>query len=205
MGKNVKKVINRYDFEWSTMDKTCKGICIAFVLVIMIFLTLLLVGMNRNESETKTVLSNVTDTVETTAHTTEPVKPITIGKADISYEPDEPTISEKEIVLLAMVTMAEAEGECEYGKRLVIDTILNRVDSDYWPDTITDVIYQPNQFSSMWNGRINKCYVTDEIRELVIEELAARTNYDVVYFTAGTYGKYGTPLFQVGNHYFAGH
>lgn len=111
-------------------------------------------------------------------------------------------VTDEQIELIAIVTMAEAEGECEEGKRLVIDTILNRVDSDIWPNTIEEVIYQPSQFSCMWNGRVNRCYVMDDICQLVREELESRTNYDVVYFTAGGYGLYGEPLFQVGNHFF---
>ena len=114
-----------------------------------------------------------------------------------------PTLSEEEIELIALVTMAEAEGEPEYGKRLVIDTILNRADGEYWPDNVTDVIYQPNQFTSMWNGRVKRCYVREDICQLVREELISRTNSDVVFFTAGGYGKYGKHMFSVGNHYFA--
>lgn len=45
-------------------------------------------------------------------------------------------ISNDDIELVALVTMAEAEGECEEGKRLVIDTILNRVDSASFPNTV---------------------------------------------------------------------
>lgn len=112
-------------------------------------------------------------------------------------------LSDCEIDLIALVVMAEAEGESEEGKRLVIDTILNRVDSEYFPDTVEGVIYQPNQFSSMWNGRADRCYVTDEIRQLVKEELASRANYDVIFFTAGHYGEYGKHMFPVGNHYFS--
>lgn len=121
----------------------------------------------------------------------EPVTEVYLGATD------------EEIDLIALITMAEAEGEPERGKRLVIDTILNRVDSEYFPDTITDVIYQKNAFEALWNGRVDKCYVMDDIRELVVEELQQRSNYDVVFFTAGHYGIYGEPLFQVGNHYFA--
>ena len=122
-----------------------------------------------------------------------------------SYIEEEPelSLSEEEIELIALVTMAEAEGECEEGKRLVIDTILNRVDHDRFPDTVSEVIYQKSQFTSMWNGRVDKCYVDDDIYNLVVEELQSRTNYDIVFFTAGHYGKYGTPMFSVGNHYFA--
>lgn len=110
--------------------------------------------------------------------------------------------TDAEIELLALVTMAEAEGEPAEGKRLVIDTVLNRVDSPRWPNTIREVIYQPNQFVAMSNGRAERCRVTDEVRQLVREELLSRTNTEVVYFTAGGYGRYGTPMFNIGNHYF---
>ena len=115
------------------------------------------------------------------------------------------SLTDEEIDLIALVTMAEAEGECEEGQRLVIDTILNRVDSElrYFPDTVYDVVYQKNAFSSMHNGRVKRCYVKEEIRQLVIEELQERTNYEVMYFHAKKYGKYGTPMFAVGNHYFS--
>ena len=112
-------------------------------------------------------------------------------------------VSNEDIELLALVTMAEAEGESEEGKRMVIDTILNRVDSERFDNTISEVIYAPNQFTSMWNGRVDRCYVADDICQLVIEELTNRTNYDVLYFTAYQYGAYGTPMFQIGNHYFS--
>lgn len=114
--------------------------------------------------------------------------------------------SKEDIELIALVTMAEAEGESEQGKRLVIDTILNRVDSEdsYMPDTVYDVVYQKGAFSSMWNGRVDRVEVTDEVIQLVREEMESRTNYDVLYFHANKYGKYGTPLFAEGNHYFSG-
>lgn len=113
------------------------------------------------------------------------------------------TLTDEEIDLIALVTMAEAEGECEEGKRLVIDTILNRMESVYFPNTVYDVIYQPEHFSSVWCDRIERCYVDDDIRQLVIEECNARLDYEVMFFTAGRYGKYGEPMYQVGNHYFS--
>ncbi len=112
-------------------------------------------------------------------------------------------ISSDDIDLIALVTMAEAEGESEDGKRLVIDTILNRVEHAHYPDKVSEVVYQPNQFTSMWNGRVERCSITDEIRELVKEELQERKDHEVIFFTAGEYGRYGTPMFQVGNHYFS--
>lgn len=118
-------------------------------------------------------------------------------------EEDLYSLSDEEIDLLALVTMAEAEGEPEEGKRMVIDTILNRVDHEHFPNTVHDVIYQPGQFTSMWTSRIDRCYVRDDIRQLVLEELESRTNDEVIFFRTDYYHSYGTELFRVGNHYFS--
>lgn len=116
---------------------------------------------------------------------------------------EKPCLPEEDLELLALVVVAEAEGESELGQRLVCDTILNRVDSPYFPDTISDVIWQRNQYESMWNGRANRCVVTDAIRNLVRQEYDSRQNNDVVFFRTNHYSTYGSPLFQEGNHYFS--
>lgn len=112
-------------------------------------------------------------------------------------------LTNEEIELIAIITMAEAEGESEKGKRLVIDTILNRMDSEYFPDTVHGVVYQKSQFSSVWNGRTKRCYPQDDICQLVREELVNRSNDEVMFFTAGGYSNYGKPMFRVENHYFS--
>lgn len=111
--------------------------------------------------------------------------------------------TEEEIELMALITMAEAEGESEYGKRLVIDTIINRVNSEYFPDTVDEVIYQPYQFESVWNGRVDRCYVDEDICQLVREEMEELTDAYTYFFCAGGYSEYGVPMYQVGNHYFS--
>lgn len=113
------------------------------------------------------------------------------------------TLTDEEICLIAQVVQAEAEGECEKGKRLVIDVILNRKDSEHFPDTVCDVIYQSRQFSVMWNGRFERCGVKEDICQMVREEIVSRQNSDVIFFNAGRYSKYGIPMFQVENHYFS--
>lgn len=113
------------------------------------------------------------------------------------------TMSNEEIELIALVTMAEAEGEPEEGKRLVIDTILNRVDHKCFPNTVSDVIYQKDQFTSMWNGRLNSCYASDDICKLVKEEVKSRKDSNVIFFRTSRYSDYGSPMFQVGHHYFS--
>jgi len=135
---------------------------------------------------------------------TESLETVRVIHENIPPEPIKVSLSQEEINLIALVTMAEAEGESELGKRYVIDTILNRVDMDGFPDSVNDVIYQPNAFESLWNGRIERCTLRYDIRDLVIEELISRKNRDVVYFCSAGYSDYGTPLFKEGNHYFSG-
>lgn len=134
----------------------------------------------------------------------EPDESSTTVFKEIANEPSamESRLSDSDIDLIALITMAEAEGECEDGQRLVIDVILNRLKFDCFSNTIYDIIYSPKQFTSTVNGRVDRCYVRDDIRQLVIEELEFQMNYDIVYFRAGRYGC-GTPAFKVGNHYFS--
>lgn len=116
----------------------------------------------------------------------------------------DPGYSVDELKLLALVTLAEAEGESEKGKRLVMDTILNRVESESFPNTIEEVVYQDNQFSVVASGQLERMILDGETYKLAVEEAFNKVNSDVLYFTAGKYGAYGTPMFQEGNHYFSG-
>ncbi len=127
----------------------------------------------------------------------------------IEYKPEEVEpeaeypLTDEEINLIAQVTMAEVENQSEYCKRLVIDTILNRVDSLYFPGTVHDVIYAKNQFEVMTNGRFERCYVQDDIVKLVKEELLNRTNTQVVFFNSIGFNTWSKPMFQEGCMYFS--
>lgn len=129
-----------------------------------------------------------------------PVKPV---KKDPKVVTKHYGLTDSEIDLIALVTMAEAEGESKLGKRLVIDVILNRYESSRFPNTIKGVIYTKNQFECMWNGRIDRCHVRDDIRKLVIEELERRTNSNIHYFRTNHYHGFGKPVMSEGNHYFS--
>ena len=116
----------------------------------------------------------------------------------------EEEISEGEKELLACLVWAEARGEDQTGKQLVVDVVLNRVDDPRFPNTITDVVYQKYQFSPVLDGSLQKAFteVTHECYEAVAAELEHRTDSDILYFTAGGYGAYGTRAYQWGNHFF---
>jgi len=112
-------------------------------------------------------------------------------------------ISVSELNLLARLTDAEAGNQSKLGQRLVIDTVLNRVDDARFPDTITAVIYQRNQFSPVQSGSIWRRQIKPEIVELIREELEHRASDRVIFFRTQRYSAYGKPLFKVGDHYFS--
>ncbi len=126
--------------------------------------------------------------------------------ADYSMSPEE--IAEEEyydsLELMAVCVEAEAGNQSLEGKRLVVDVILNRVEHPDWPDTITAVITQKYQFSSYWDGGMDKVWEpSEETFEAVRMELEERSYPAVLYFTAERYSEYGTPWRKVGDHYFS--
>ena len=73
--------------------------------------------------------------------------------------PDVPQVSPEDRLLLARLIRAEAEGEPFEGQVAVGATVLNRVKSPSYPDTIPGVIYQIDsgywQYQVVQNGSIN--------------------------------------------------
>lgn len=116
----------------------------------------------------------------------------------------EEEIHEDELQMLAILIMAEAGNQDLTGKRLVVDVVLNRVDDSRWPNTITDVINQPYQFSPMTDGGFERAAqtVTQECFDAVSMELESRLDYQIHYFCAGGYG-YGEAAYKYGDHYFS--
>ena len=105
--------------------------------------------------------------------------------------------------LLAICVEAEAGNQDLMGKRLVVDVILNRVDSDEFPDDIESVITQTNQFSSYSDGHMDGVYEpSEETFRAVQMELEHRIDDKILFFTEGQYNPYCTPAYQHGDHYF---
>lgn len=124
-----------------------------------------------------------------------------------SYEMTEEELAEEayydSLELLALCVEAEAGNQGLIGKKYVCDVVLNRVDDADYPDNITDVILQQNQFSVVLDGRIWEVEPTEETFQAIREELESRTNYDVLFFSYEGYSKYGTDWKKIGDHYFS--
>ncbi|PLS17122.1 cell wall hydrolase [Bacillus sp. M6-12] len=88
------------------------------------------------------------------------------------------TASEKD--LLSRLVHAEAKGEPFEGKVAVASVVLNRMEAKQFPDSVSDVVYEKNQFSPVSNGSIRK--PADEESKRAVDEALEDPNSDALYF-----------------------
>lgn len=85
-------------------------------------------------------------------------------------------LNDKDYRNLIQIVEAEAGGEDIKGRILVANVILNRVKSKFFPDNVTDVIYQRKgkhvQFSPVGDGRIKTVTPQKSTKEAVQRALA---------------------------------
>ena len=104
--------------------------------------------------------------------------------------------------LLYSLVQAEAGNQDLDGCRLVADVVLNRIESDKFPNDLESVVYAPGQFSVVKNGALKKAQgnISEKVVQAVDMELAnARLNDDVLYFNNRPNG---SGCWQYGGHYF---
>ena len=128
------------------------------LLVIAIFLnvtTIVVSGNNLNEGETQLTIYEseaINDHIIVSSPANAP-----IVKENELENITSKNLSSNSKYMLAKIAMAEAEGESLKTKIFVILTILNRVNSNRFPNTIEEVIFQSSngtyQFTPVENGR----------------------------------------------------
>lgn len=120
------------------------------------------------------------------------------GRAGIDY------ISLDDFELMGKTVFAEAKTEEFEGQVAVAEVILNRVESEDFPDTVEEVIKQDGAFSSWGNGSVEAAPLDDECLEAVQDAVNERIFPDsVVYFREGYFHSFGTPYTVIGHHYFS--
>ncbi len=80
------------------------------------------------------------------------------------YQPSRGVSARDDVYLLARVVHGEAQAEPYLGKVAVAAVILNRVESDQFPNTLAGVIYQPHAFESITNGVANATPSQEAVR-----------------------------------------
>lgn len=139
-----------------------------------------------------------------------PTTVVEVSEEDLAYQIEfEDYMGELE--LLANLVEAESGNQDLKGKRLVADVVLNRVESERFPNTITEVIYQEvnghYQFSTVPDGALERAswHISDESFEAVrLEALESeeRLDEEVLFFTYGNYNPHCIPGYKYQDHYF---
>jgi N-acetylmuramoyl-L-alanine amidase len=129
-----------------------------------------------------------------------------IVQEDFTYNNQCIIVMQEDIELLQKIVWAEARGEDLDGQALVANVILNRLQSDKFPNSIEAIIYQENQFSPVTNGTLARATPNDETIQAVEIALSGVDNSQgALYFASGHKAKWHdtlTPLFKHGAHNF---
>ncbi|GIP53698.1 MULTISPECIES: spore cortex-lytic enzyme [Paenibacillus] len=119
------------------------------------------------------------------------------------------SLNQSEMDILAKVIYSEARGESYKGQVAVGAVVLNRLQSDQFPDTIKDVVFQPRAFTAVDDGQY---YLTPDRTAYLAAQDAVRgwdPTYGSLYYfnpeTATSEWIWSRPQkIKIGNHIFAG-
>lgn len=161
------------------------------------------------------------ETMEEDKHSfVEMLESVSSGQRVVSYEVLEQTkqyqLSDKDYDTLLRIVEAEAGGEDQDGKLLVANVVLNRVNSELFPNTVWDVVMQREQgiaqFSPTVDGRFQNVRVSEDTVAAVERALYGEDiSQGALYFCAREkadsdrlkwFDRKLTRLFSYGNHEF---
>lgn len=181
-----------------------KLIIIEIILTLVVLYSFAMIHADKYEAQAKkTEYEPQNEVTEDSYITLNEVTGLTLVESHMTSEEMKEEKYFDSLETLAICVEAEAGNQDLYGKRLVVDVILNRVDFYRFPDDIESVITQKYQFSTYWNGAMQEIQEpSDETYEAVRMELEQRTDNKILFFTAGGYNTYCTPAYKYGDHYF---
>ena len=108
--------------------------------------------------------------------------PITVQAEEcIEYERVICDLTAEEEVLIQKIALAEAENQGIGGMAFVMQVILNRIQSDDFPDTLEEVISQENQFS-VYSSGIYQEREPNESSKKALKLLSTLLNRGALYF-----------------------
>lgn len=92
---------------------------------------------------------------------------------------------ERQIEVLALNMYHEARGEGLDGMQMVGEVTLNRVEHEYFPDNVCEVVYQRSQFSWTRNNSNTIPSKDDEMWKIALEMAENLINGEIEFFDNG--------------------
>lgn len=168
------------------MKKKFYGIAVAMSITVLSVSGLLTLGktVNKNllkeqivlEKQTESNTPNICISIDTVVEVKE------FDCVETQETETAERFTEKEKYMLAKIAMAEAEGCKIKAKELVIRTVLSRIESDMFPNTVEEVIFQKNQFTPISDGRWNKVEPNEECWQALENVLSSSESKDILFF-----------------------
>jgi N-acetylmuramoyl-L-alanine amidase len=107
-----------------------------------------------------------------------------------SFDYPEDEFVGSDLELLSKIVYLEAGNQSDDGMLAVANVILNRVESDEFPDTVYEVIYQPKQFQPV--GKMDNIeYIPPECIQAAMQALDGISNTEALYFMNPEYSDSG--------------
>lgn len=129
------------------------------------------------------------------------------SEANLSLKASIAEMTTEEFQLISSVVEAESDRNPDHteGKTLIALTILNRVDSPDFPDTITGVISQAGQFTVYYEGIYKQTGRTDESDVAVVDAVLwnKKEHPNVIYFNSIGFSSWAEPYAYVEGNYFS--
>ena len=169
------------------MKKKFYGITVAMSITVLSVSGLLTFGKTVNENLPKEQIvlekqteSNTPNEIDISVDTVVKLKEFDCVETQETKTAER--FTEKEKYMLAKIAMAEAEGCSIKAKELVIHTVLSRIESDRFPNTVEEVIFQKNQFTPISDGRWNKVEPNEECWQALENVLSSSESKDILFF-----------------------
>ena len=110
---------------------------------------------------------NTTTTIESRTSRTITTTTTTVTQPSNIYR-----LSNQEVKLIEKIVVGEAGGCSEDTMIVVANVILNRLKSNQFPETITEIVYQPGQFSTAYSS----VQPTSKVKKAVAKALPGYDN-----------------------------
>lgn len=149
-------------------------------------------AMKQKEEIEKKALEKVEEAPSDVAVTRDSVTSRSGGRREeaptVYYEEVGVNVAEDEIEILERIVQAEAGGSGYDGMLAVANVVLNRVKSDRFPNTVTEVVFANRQFTPISDGRYYTVKVNDTAKQVVEDALngARLIGEDALYFCTPT-------------------
>lgn len=189
------------------MKKTSTFQIVETFTVIIIALIALIVWVDRLDQKGTVEAQTVSYTIEQTQEVVKEAVPVPAPSVTelsvVETHKEAPKylidVTETEIQMMIRVVMSEASILNIDAMQAVASTIVNRVKSDLFPDSVYEILTQDNQYSMQDNGEPTKECELAVYAALQYECFPA----DMYYFRSGRYHDFGTEYIQIDGMYFS--